>query len=96
MEGAPNVYHHLPAYHRHHNLNRALLFRVPRHNQNVQHSQKNLGHNSGTSTSQGKTNPPSKFGYQPEPRSGYTGESDVNHNLSLDVILCHLKFCIGS
>ncbi|PWA45385.1 zinc finger, RING/FYVE/PHD-type [Artemisia annua] len=72
MEGAPNVYHHLPAYHRHHNLNCALLFRVPRHNQNVQHSQRNLGHNSGTSTSQGKTNPPLKFSYQPQPGSGYT------------------------
>nr|GEU70401.1 hypothetical protein [Tanacetum cinerariifolium] len=46
--------------------------RVPRLNQTVQHSQRNLAHNSGTSTSQGRANPPSKFGYQPEPRSGYT------------------------
>ncbi|KAM0041076.1 putative transcription factor interactor and regulator C2H2 family [Helianthus anomalus] len=75
MEGSANGYHRPQPHHRHHNLNRGLLFRVPRHNYNAQQAQRNLGQHSAASASHGKTNP-IKFGHKSESRSGYTERKD--------------------
>ncbi|KAI7735745.1 hypothetical protein M8C21_015402 [Ambrosia artemisiifolia] len=70
MEGSANGYHRPSPHHRHQNLNRALMFRAPRHNNNVQLAQRNGGQHYATSSSHGKNNGP-KFGHKSESRSGY-------------------------
>lgn len=76
VERSPHAHHQSSTHHRHHNFNRALLSRVPRHYYSIQHSQRNTANHSGTSTSHGKTSlrddkPNWKFGHRPESGFGY-------------------------
>ncbi|KAL7591647.1 hypothetical protein Lser_V15G33115 [Lactuca serriola] len=74
-EKSPQSHHQSAANHRHHNVNRTLSSKVPRHYYSLQHSQQKAANCSGTSTSHGKNNDKHswKFGHRPESGFGYHG-----------------------
>ncbi|KAI3709399.1 hypothetical protein L2E82_39161 [Cichorium intybus] len=76
MEKSPHGHHQSAANHRHHNVNRQLSSKVPRHYYNLQHSQQKGANYSGTSTSHGKSSVRDdkhswKFGHRPDSGFGY-------------------------
>ena len=76
MERSQHAHHHASTHQRHHNMNRALLSKGPRHYYNIQHSQRHDPNHGGTSTSHGNSivrddRHSWKFGHRHESGFGY-------------------------